>query len=172
MNPCFYRPIGKIDRRSRCFANSVRVLSGIRSGSHADCTPTPFKLSRPEEWLVDQELKKLLQKGAIEVVEHTENQFSLKHFHFPKKDGTRRPVIDLRQLNQFAEKVPFKMEDLTQIPSVLQKGGFSLQDRSSGCSAFRTGFLTKNFLPNAWSHCWSIFGLLGCICWFTWTIFW
>ena len=86
--------------------------------------PTPFKLSRPEERLVDQEIKKVLKKGAIEVVEHTENQFLSNIFTVPKKDGTRRPVIDLRQLNQFVKKVPFKMEDLTQIPSVLQKGDF------------------------------------------------
>ena len=86
--------------------------------------PTPFKLSRPEERLVDQEIKKLLKKGAIEVVEHAENQFLSNIFTVPKKDGTRRPVIDVRQLNQFVKKVPFKMEDLTQIPSVLQKGDF------------------------------------------------
>ena len=86
--------------------------------------PTSFKLSRPEEKLVDQEIKKLLKKGAIEVVEHAENQFLSNIFTVPKKDGTRRPVIDLRQLNQFVKKVPFKMEDLTQIPSVLQKGDF------------------------------------------------
>ena len=87
--------------------------------------PTPFKLSRPEERLVDQEIKKLLKKGAIEVVEHAENQFLSNIFTVPKKDGTRRPVIDLRQLSHFVKKVPFKMEDLTQIPSVLQKRGFS-----------------------------------------------
>ena len=86
--------------------------------------PTAFKLSRPEERLVDQETKKLLKKGAMEVVEHAENQFLLNIFTVPKKDGTRRPVIDLRQLNHFVKKVPFKMEDLTQIPSVLQKGDF------------------------------------------------
>ena len=86
--------------------------------------PTLFKLSRPEERLVDQEIKKLLKKGAIEVVEHAENQFLSNIFTVPKKDGTRRPVIDLRQLNQFVKKVPFKMEDLTQIPSVLQKWDF------------------------------------------------
>ena len=86
--------------------------------------PTPFKLSRPEERLVDQEIKKLFKKGAIEVVEHAENQFLSNVFTVPKKDGTRRPVIDLRQLNQFLKTVPFKMEDLTQIPSVLQKGDF------------------------------------------------
>ena len=33
-------------------------------------------------------------------------------------------MIDLRQLNQFVKTVPFKMEDLTQLPSVLQKGDF------------------------------------------------
>ena len=73
---------------------------------------------------------------------------------------------------QFVKKVPFKIEDLTELPSVLQKGDFSLQDRSSGrlsddpcCKesksvpavslerqtlpvhlpVLRTGFLTKNF---------------------------
>ena len=66
--------------------------------------PTPFKLLRPEERLVDQEIKKLLKKGAIEVVEHTENQFLSNIFTVPRKDGTRRPVIDLRQLNQFVKK--------------------------------------------------------------------
>ena len=66
--------------------------------------PTPFILLRPEERLVDQEIKKLLKKGAIEVVEHTENQFLSNIFTVPKKDGTRRPVIDLRQLNQFVKK--------------------------------------------------------------------
>ena len=40
--------------------------------------PTLFKLSRPEEILVDQEIKKLFKKGAIEVVEHSENQFFSK----------------------------------------------------------------------------------------------
>ena len=47
--------------------------------------PTPFKLSRPEERLVDQEIKKLLKKGTIEVVEHTENQFLSNIFTVPKK---------------------------------------------------------------------------------------
>ena len=136
--------------------------------------PTPFKLSRPEERL-DQEIKKLLKKGSIEVVEHTENQFLSNIFTVPKKDGTRRPVIHLRQLNQFVKNVPFKMEDLTQLPSVLRKGDFlckigclpvdpcckesksippfSLEREtlSVHLPAFRTGVLTKNFyqMPEA-----------------------
>ena len=116
--------MGKIDRRSRCFANSVGVLSGIRSGTNADCTPNTFQIFETRERLVDQEIKKLLKKGAIEVVEHAENHFLSNIFNVPKKDGTRRPVIDLRQLNQFVKKVRFKMKDLTQIPSVLQGGIF------------------------------------------------
>ena len=126
MNPCFYRPMGKIDRRSRCFANSVRVLSGIRSGSHADCTPNTFqtfetrgKTSRPGDKEITQ---KRGDRGSGTYI--TENQFLSNIFTVPKKDGTRRLLIDLRQLNQFVKKVPFKMEDLTQIPSVLQKGDF------------------------------------------------
>ena len=78
--------------------------------------PTPFKLSRPEERLIDQEIKKLPKKGAIEVVEHSENQFLSNIFTVPKKDGTRRPVIDLRQLNQFVKSsIQDRRFDLTTI---------------------------------------------------------
>ena len=58
------------------------------------------------------------------MMEHSENQFLSNIFTVPKKDGTRRPVIDFRQLNEFVQKVPFKMKDLTQLPSVLQKEDF------------------------------------------------
>ena len=114
----------KIERRSRCFANSVRLLSGIRSGSHAECTlntvqtfETRGKTSRPED-------KKVTQKRGDRGSGTYREPVSLKHFHCSQKDGTRRPVIDLRQLNHFVKKVTFKMKDLTQIPSVLQKGDF------------------------------------------------
>ena len=127
---------------------------------------------------MDQETNKLLKKGAIEVVEHSENQFLSNVFTVPKKDGTRRPVIDIRQLNQFVKKSSIQdgRFDSTTISPL--EGGLSLQDRSSGrlpddpcCKesksvpavsleretlpvhlpALRTGFLIKNIyqMPKA-----------------------
>ena len=84
-NPCFYRPMGKIDRRSRCFANSVKVLSGIQSGSHADCTPNTFqtfetrgKTSRPGD-------KEITQKRGDRGSGTDREPVSLKHFHCSQK---------------------------------------------------------------------------------------
>ena len=66
--------------------------------------PTPFKLLRPEERLVDQEIKKLLKKGAIEVVGHSENQFLSNIFTVSKKMVPEdRSYTKLKQLNQFVK---------------------------------------------------------------------
>ena len=104
----------------------------IVSGYQLDCSeiphqqkpPTPFNLSEEEERLVDLEVEKLLRKGAIEEVEPCENQFLSNIFTIPKKGGERRPVVDMRDLNNFIEPVHFKMEDLSHLPSVLQRGDF------------------------------------------------
>ena len=85
---------------------------------HQQKPPTPFNLSEEEERLVDLEVEKLLRKGAIEEVEPCENQFLSNIFTIPKKGEERRPVVDMRDLNNFIEPVHFKMEDLSHLPSV------------------------------------------------------
>ena len=91
---------------------------------HQQKPPTPFNLSEEEERLVDLEVEKLLRKGAMEEVEPCENQFLSNIFTIPKKGGERRPVVDMRDLNNFIEPVHFKMEDLSHLPSVLRRGDF------------------------------------------------
>ena len=83
---------------------------------HQQKLPTPFKLSKEEERLVDLEVQKLLMKGTTEVVEPCKNQFLPNIFTMPKKGGGRRHryiyiyiVIDMRDLNSFIEPVNFKM---------------------------------------------------------------
>ena len=82
---------------------------------------------------MDLEVEKLLRKGAIEEVEPCENQFLSNIFTIPKKGGERRPVVDMRDLNNFIEPVHFKMEDLSHLPSLLRRGGFYVQDRLKRC---------------------------------------
>ena len=91
---------------------------------HQQKPPTPFNLSEEEERLVDLEVEKRLRKGAIEEVKPCGNQFLSNIFTIPKKGGERRPVVDMRDLNNFIEPVHFKMEDLSHLPSVLRRGDF------------------------------------------------
>ena len=91
---------------------------------HQQKPPTPLNVSKKEERLVDLEVEKLLRKGAIEEVEPCENQFLSNIFMIPKKGGERRPVVDMKDLNNFIEPVHFKMEDLSHLPSVLRRGDF------------------------------------------------
>ena len=57
--------------------------------------PHPFNTSKEEEILVDLEVQNLLAKGAIEICSPDPNQFISNIFTIPKKDGGRRPVVDM-----------------------------------------------------------------------------
>ena len=82
--------------------------------------PHPFNMSR----LVDLEVQNLLAKGAIEICSPCPNQFISNIFTIPKKDGGRRPVVDMRELNQFGEYLPFKLEYISQLKDILQRGDY------------------------------------------------
>ena len=77
--------MGKIDRRSRCFANSVGVLSGIRSGTHADCTPNTFQTFETREKTSRPGDKEITQKRGDRGGGTYREPVSLKHFHCSQK---------------------------------------------------------------------------------------
>ena len=62
-------------------------------------TPLPFNMSKEEEILVDLEVQNLLAKSAIEICSSDPNQFISNIFTIPKKDGGRRPMVDMQELN-------------------------------------------------------------------------
>ncbi|KAI2650071.1 Transposon Ty3-G Gag-Pol polyprotein [Labeo rohita] len=70
----------------------------------------------------------LLEKGAIEVVHpaQSDSAFYSRYFLVPKKDGTLRPILDLRRLNQALMRRPFKMLTLKQILSHVRSGDWFL----------------------------------------------
>jgi hypothetical protein len=71
-----------------------------------------------------EEVKKLLGKGAIELVPPgQEGQgFYSTFFIVPKKDGGLRPILNLKPLNVYLEKSHFKMETLRSIIQALHVG--------------------------------------------------
>ncbi|KAI2656961.1 Transposon Ty3-G Gag-Pol polyprotein [Labeo rohita] len=70
----------------------------------------------------------LLEKGAIEVVHpaQSDSGFYSRYFLVPKKDGTLRPILDLRRLNQALMRRPFKMLTLKQILLHVRSGDWFL----------------------------------------------
>ncbi|XP_048030341.1 uncharacterized protein LOC125257733 [Megalobrama amblycephala] len=104
----------------RTVEKGYAIQFGSRPPRFAGVLPT---VVGPEQALVmEQEVKTLLEKGAIEHVlpPDRESGFYSRYFIVPKKDGGLRPILDLRLLNQSVMKLKFKMLTLRQIVSQIR----------------------------------------------------
>ncbi|KAI8516434.1 hypothetical protein Bbelb_050150 [Branchiostoma belcheri] len=95
------------------------VLSTVSKGLRVHLTGRPHQLVPPEEVtglgveaenLMAAEVLSLKQKWVILEVPPVEGQFLSRLFLVPKKDGTWRPVVNLKPLNQYVVADHFKME--------------------------------------------------------------
>ena len=98
------------------------------------CTPHQRKvpeaphLSTEKEKLLEAEVLRLLEKGAISPLTiPIAESFISRMFLIPKKDGTMRPIIDLRELNKFVHSEHFKMEGIHLIQMLLQEGDWMVK---------------------------------------------
>jgi len=113
------------------------------SGYQLELTASPHQRGAPSPLIsyhhsaVEEEVQKLLTKGAIVEVERP-GQFISRLFLVTKKDGSFRPVVNLKPLNQFIAKAHFKMEGINmlkegQLDGLHRlKGSLSLCGNSSG----------------------------------------
>ena len=84
--------------------------------------PPPLQYKQQETNLIQEEVEKLIQKGAIgPMMNPSPQQFVSQIFMVPKKDGTHRPMINLKALNKFVKRQHFKMEGPQLIKDLLQK---------------------------------------------------
>ena len=77
------------------------------------------------------EIDALLRKGAIVRVDSDAQQpgFYSVYFLVPKANGTLRPILDLRRLNAFVKRLPFKMLTSTEVLQSVSRGDwFTLLD--------------------------------------------
>ncbi len=100
----------------------------IVQGYKLDLVETPFQLQTPKQLifsksqtdLLDNEIRELRAKNAVRVVQPTPGLFVSTLFAVPKKDGGTRPVINLKEVNQFLNYRHFKMEGIHLLRDLLQ----------------------------------------------------
>lgn len=91
-------------------------------GYKLEFSSPPFQYYLPRELVacqetlegVDQEVQNL-EKGAVRPVQRTTGQYLSHLFTVPKKDGTRRPAVNLKPLNAHIQRRHFKMEGTHRI---------------------------------------------------------
>lgn len=118
----------------RCITRDPWVLQAV-AGYRLDfaanpgrqrAVPKPIRFSPPEMALVDIEVHKMCEKGAIvEVVGEDVGRLWLSRlFLVPKKSGELRPVVNLKPLNGYLSYEHFKMEGLSMLKDLLRPGDF------------------------------------------------
>ena len=84
--------------------------------------PKPIKMSTQEADHVDSQIHKFLQKGIIIESSHEQGEFISNIFLRPKKDGSFRMILNLRELNKFVMHHHFKMESIHTCTQLMRPG--------------------------------------------------
>ena len=80
-----------------------------------------IKFSKGDEHIIAVEVQKLLDKGVLSKTTHCNGEFISSVFTRPKKDGSHRLILNLKNLNEFVTYQHFKMESLQSAAQLLKK---------------------------------------------------
>ena len=91
-----------------------------------EALPKPFqsRLSGSQAEIVSNEIAKLVSKGVLVEVKHCAGEVISPIFLRPKADGGHRMILNLKRLNLNVENQHFKMETISTILKLIQKGAF------------------------------------------------
>ena len=114
------------NKGSEYFKNCEEMSNSFFFSQPLQPLPREINLNLKEKSLVAEEIGNLLKKVAIEKSHMKEvfakNQFVSNLFLMKKKDGGSRPVINLKNLNQYIPHHHFKMERLQPLRDILKQG--------------------------------------------------
>lgn len=86
--------------------------------------PKEPKWSLKEQNLISNSIENMLKSGALSKVQASKSQFLSKYFLIPKKDGTFRFILNLKNLNQYIKTSHFKLEDHRVVARLLDRNYF------------------------------------------------
>ena len=114
--------------------NSPVILGVLETitGDHLELDSIPKQTGVPkpppfggfEKQLITDEIVTLKSKGGIKEVSPCLNEFLSNIFLVPEKTGDMRPVVNLKPLNVFVEKVHFKMENINTALHTIAPGEY------------------------------------------------
>ena len=82
------------------------------------------QFSKSETVALNQEIAKMIDKGAVEQVSDTPGQIMNFIFLPPKKDGSLCPIFNMKSLNACVKYQHFKMEGIHLALDMTQQGDF------------------------------------------------
>ncbi|KAL6730459.1 hypothetical protein Aduo_001434 [Ancylostoma duodenale] len=98
------------------------------------------------------EFMKLLEKGVIEKSDRHEF-FISSTFGIPKKDGTTRPIINLKPLNKYLVIPHFKMEGIQMVSDLVVPGGYCAKvDMSDAYFSISIAKCHRKYLSFIWDN--------------------
>lgn len=89
-------------------------------------TKEPKNLINSPQELKDckQAIDKLLSFGAVRPCQDEDGQFISSFFLVDKPDGTKRFILNLKNLNKFIKTVHFKLEDIKLVAKLVSRGDY------------------------------------------------
>ena len=104
------------------FGGDYRIQCRADKPTTSVSGPFSPKIFEYQEYLLlSQEVVELLNKGAVEEANPDPDQFLGHLFLRLKKDGSHRPVFNMKELNQFVRYEKFKMEGMQMLCPLLEK---------------------------------------------------
>ena len=92
-----------------------------------NCSRKELKFKPHEELIIDDLLRKFLDKNIIEPTEHLEGEVLSNIFIRPKPDGSYRLILNLSKLNEHLEYKHFKMETLKSALESIKQNCFCVK---------------------------------------------
>ena len=128
-------PAGSLSRcinEWRILTNNNVILNIVKSGYAIQFIGPPSSSnpisSNPKDPIKREALRKEINRhinsGAISMVEKSEDHYVSRVFVVEKKQGGYRMVIDLKNLNNYVNKIHFRMEDKEVVSTLIEKDDF------------------------------------------------
>ncbi|CAB4038826.1 Hypothetical predicted protein, partial [Paramuricea clavata] len=107
---------------------SDKFILDMVTGAHIELSSTPFQVkcqqkklfSSKERLVIDSEIKSLLAKGVIVPSVTEPGEYISPIFIIPKKDGSYRMILNLKQFNEHVAYHHFKMDTLASAISMMK----------------------------------------------------
>ena len=116
-------------------------------------TPKPLKVTCQEIEFIDMEINRLLDKGVIVPSQHEEGEYLSSIFVTPKKDGSYRLILNLKNFNKHVAYHHFKMESLQSVIHMIKKDCFMASvDLKDAYYSVRIADNYQKFLKFSWNN--------------------